>query len=282
VLGLILVALGVILLLQNAGVVDWGLWGILWRFWPVVLLLIGVSILLRGQSPWLVLGITVVVLVGVIAAAVLIERSREPAVAAAFSQPLQGITGAEVEISFGAGDLVIGGLPAGSPNLVEGTGYPEVEQHFRLQDSKAVLSLRSSRGFWFFGDSGLRLEANLSPQVPLELTVKTGASDAQVDLTNLQVSRLQMEVGASHLSLTLPAKAGTTEAEVDVGAAQVSISIPQGVAARITPQTAVGSFNVDTARFPKSGNRYESSDFATTTDRVDLTVKGGVASINIK
>ena len=170
--GLILVALGVIFLLQNLGVLGWGVWGTLWRFWPVILLLIGLNIILRGQSPWLVLGITVVVLIGVIVAAVLVERSRPPAVAASFSQPLQGITGASAEINFGAGELLIASLPAGSPSLVEGMSYPEVEQDFRLQGSKGVLNLRvPGRGFWTFGVRGLQLEASFNPAVPLELVV---------------------------------------------------------------------------------------------------------------
>ena len=281
--GLILVALGVVFLLQNLGVLGWGVWGTLWRFWPVVLLLIGLNIILRGQSPWLVFGITVVVLIGVIAAAVLVERSRPAAVAASFSQPLRGITGASAEISFGAGELRIGSLPAGSASLVEGMSYPEVEQDFRRRNGTGMLNLSvSGRGFWTFGERGLQMEAFFSPDVPLELVVKTGASDAQVDLSNLQVRRLQVDVGASRLSLLLPAKAGTTEAEVKAGAASVSIAIPQGVAARITAETAVGSFRVDTSRFPRAGDRYESPDFATATNRVDLRVESGVASIDIR
>ena len=280
--GLILVAAGVRFLLQNLGVLGWGLWGTLWRFWPVVLLLIGLNILLRGHSPWLMLGITAAVLVGVIAAAVLVERSR-PAAATSFSQALQGITGAEAEINFGAGELLIGSLPAGSPSLVEGMSYPEVEQDFRRQNGTGVLNLRvPGRGFWTFGERGLQLEASFSREVPLELTVKTGASDAHMDLTNLQVRRLEVDVGASRLSLLLPAKAGTTEAEVKAGAAQVSITIPHGVAARIVAETGLGSFNVDTSRFPKVGNRYESPEFATASNRVDLEVKSGVASIDIR
>ncbi|HLE02268.1 MAG TPA: DUF5668 domain-containing protein [Dehalococcoidia bacterium] len=281
--GLILVALGVVFLLQNLGVLGWGVWGTLWRFWPVALLLIGLNIILRGQSPWLMLGMTAVVLIGVIAAAVLVERSRPAAVAASFSQPLRGITGASAEISFGAGELRIGSLPAGSASLVEGMSYPEVEQDFRRRNGTGMLNLSvSGRGFWTFGERGLQMEASFSPDVPLELVVKTGASDAQVDLTNLQVRRLEVDVGASRLSLLLPAKAGTTEAEVKAGAASVSIAIPQGVAARITAETAVGSLKVDTSRFPKVGDRYESPGFATATNRVDLTVKSGVASIDIK
>jgi hypothetical protein len=39
--GLLLVAVGVLLLLQTIGVVPWGLWLELWRFWPVLLVVAG-------------------------------------------------------------------------------------------------------------------------------------------------------------------------------------------------------------------------------------------------
>lgn len=41
--GLVLIILGVLLLLQNLGLFDWES---LWRFWPVVLIVAGVSMLL--------------------------------------------------------------------------------------------------------------------------------------------------------------------------------------------------------------------------------------------
>ncbi|MDP2953768.1 MAG: DUF5668 domain-containing protein, partial [Chloroflexota bacterium] len=130
---LILITLGVLFLLQNLGVLPWGLWGTLWHFWPVILILIGINILWGQHSPWLMLAVTGVVLLGVIGAAVWIQGSQSTAVTTPFSQPLQGVERAEVEIGFGAGELVVTGLPAASSNLVEGKGYPEVTQDFRLQ-----------------------------------------------------------------------------------------------------------------------------------------------------
>jgi len=280
--GLVLVALGVIFLLQNLDVIGWDIWGTLWRFWPVLLVLIGLNILLAGRTPWLMFGITLVVLVGIVVAAVVIERSRTTAVAESFSQPLQGIEKAEIEVNFGAGELLIGSLPAGSASLAEGKGYPEVRQDFRLQGSTGVLALSvPGRAFWPFGDNGLRLEASINREVPLNLTVKAGASDIKVDLTDLRVERFEMGIGAASATLRLPASAGTTVAVINAGVAQVSISVPQGVAARIKSETGLGSFNVDTTRFPKVGDIYESPGYATATNRVDLTVKSGVASIDI-
>lgn len=42
---LILVMIGLLLLLNNLGMLPLGLWGTVWRFWPVVLILIGLNVL---------------------------------------------------------------------------------------------------------------------------------------------------------------------------------------------------------------------------------------------
>ena len=52
--GILLVFLGIVFLLQTLDVLPWGLWGTLWRFWPVLIIIIGLGILLRRYNVWLV------------------------------------------------------------------------------------------------------------------------------------------------------------------------------------------------------------------------------------
>ena len=59
------------------------------------------------------------------------------------------------------------------------------------------------------------------------------------------------------------------------------MNVPAGVAARIRSRMALGSSDVDEARFPRTSNGYESPDFATATNRVDIDVQGGVGSVRI-
>ena len=51
--GIFLVFLGIVFLLQTLNVLPWGLWGTLWRFWPVLIIIIGLGILLRRYNAWL-------------------------------------------------------------------------------------------------------------------------------------------------------------------------------------------------------------------------------------
>lgn len=60
--GIFLVFLGIIFLLQTFDILPWKLWGTLWRFWPVLLIIGGFSIILRHRHPWLIATITIIVL----------------------------------------------------------------------------------------------------------------------------------------------------------------------------------------------------------------------------
>lgn len=66
--GLLIVA-GLMLLLRNFNVLPADLWRTLWRFWPVILLIIGVNIFLRGR-PWLAGFIILLLMLGTIGAAI--------------------------------------------------------------------------------------------------------------------------------------------------------------------------------------------------------------------
>ncbi|MEW6034191.1 MAG: DUF5668 domain-containing protein [Chloroflexota bacterium] len=64
----LLIVVGVVLLLQNFNVLPDGMWRALWRFWPVILLIIGVNIFLRDR-PWLAGLIILLIMLATIGAA---------------------------------------------------------------------------------------------------------------------------------------------------------------------------------------------------------------------
>ncbi len=61
-----LIVVGVILLLNNLGFLPWEIWSILWRFWPVLLILGGLEMVFGHSSSWSRL---VVTLLGLVVAA---------------------------------------------------------------------------------------------------------------------------------------------------------------------------------------------------------------------
>jgi hypothetical protein len=100
-------------------------------------------------------------------------------------------------------------------------------------------------------------------------------------LSDLQVKELTLKSGASSTNLTLPASAGMTHARVSSGAASVNISVPQGVAARIRWHGGLSTVSVNQARFQRSGDSYQSPDYDTAANNVDLDVEMGVGSVTV-
>ena len=127
------------------------------------------------------------------------------------------------------------------------------------------------------------MELNLSPDVPITtLNAQTGGAEAHLDLSSLRVSSVEMSVGAATASVRLPENAGLTTMHVSGGASTITLEIPQGVAARIQHHGGLNTLNVDQNRFPLVGEGlYQSSDYATATNKVDITLETGVTTIQV-
>ena len=297
-LGVLLVGLGGLFMLEALDV-----WPADVATWPGILIVIGVAIfldqavrdrrvswfapglliglggyfLLRDadivDSDFLIPGILIVVGVFVLTGATR-RRNGTPAL---ISVPLDGARRGRVRIDHGGGELRIGSLAAGSLEFCVGSGV--IEQRVRRSGDQLDVSLRQTPGSWA-KSLGRNFGVDLTPTVPLDLELNTGATDTRIDLSDLQVEELRLKTGASSTSVVSPRR-GQTRAAVDAGAASVTFVVPDGVAARITADTGLADVSVDTRRFPRSGDVYESPDYAVAIDRLELRIKGGVASFTV-
>ena len=86
---------------------------------------------------------------------------------------------------------------------------------------------------------------------------------------------------ASETRVRLPRAAGATTVRAQAGVASLTIEVPTGVAARIRTRMALGSAQIDQTRFPPTAAGYESPDYATSSNRVDIDIGGGVGSFRI-
>jgi hypothetical protein len=258
---------------------PWALTGpIFWTLVGVVLLLSTTGNLAEGPFelivawwPWLAVALGTWFVVGAFV-------SRGPAFAESLSLPLEGATEASVKIQFGAGELTTGAAVTG--HLVDGTFLGGVK-HRIVGAGRVELEQDTSRGLpWLAHRSSWTV--GLPAEVPLELRVNAGASRSLLDLRDLRVRSLDLQTGASETRILLPRAAGQTSVRAQAGAASLSLEIPAGVAARIRTRVVLGSVQVDETRFPPVAGGYESADYATAVNRVDIDVQGGVGSLRIR
>ncbi len=294
---LILIALGVIFLLSNMGMLNWNVWDVIWRLWPVLLIAIGLDILFGRRSA---LGslIALVLVIAVIAGAVWLAVTATPLVTGQVftgqalttervAQELAGATSADVRIAFGAGSLRIGALKD-SGNLIEGTigtGPGErVTRDFRADGGVARLQLKSE-GISIMPFGRRRYDQtwslDLSSSVPMALNVSTGVGQSTLDLSSLKVTDLRVSSGVGQTEVWLPAQ-GRVTARVSGGVGQLIVTIPEGMAARIHGSAGLGGLSVAPRFARQGGGNYVSANYATADDRVDLDISGGVGEVVVR
>ncbi len=293
--GSFLLVLGTVFILQTTDALPWTLWVELWRFWPAVLIVAGIALLMRRSSFWLVTLVSLVAFGGSVGIAIgqhgpVVEAN----VTSAFvTVPLGDATSADVIIDFDAVAVDIGSLPAASSNLAE-IESDEINGQPRLRLDTADLSggvtelhlrtadLSFSAFDWDGTDGWSRWQIDLARGIPLDLQIELAAGDVDVDLTELDVTRLTVDMAAGSLEVFLPAAAGDTEVVIDAAAANVVIRVPDGVAARITADAAFGATDIDTRRFPRKGGGYESDDYADAENRVDITINVSFGRVAVR
>jgi len=201
--------------------------------------------------------------------------------------PLQGATKARIELAHGAGRLRLNGSAA-SGDLVTGTFVGGLDHTEHLSGDTLSVKMRVPTGLhvrlpMVWGPTQtLDWTVGLNGSIPLSLECKTGASEARLDLTDLQVTDLRVDTGASSTVIVMPFAAGHTKAEIHAGAASLRIQVPEGVAARITVRSGLGAAMIDRDRFPRTGDVYQSPDYDSATNKAEILVESGVGAVDIR
>jgi hypothetical protein len=165
--------------------------------------------------------------------------------------------------------------------LLNGTFTGGLDHQSKMNGDTLNVDLRPANDSFVFPDflsrTQLDWDVSLNGSVPTSLDMNLGANKSELDLKDLTITDIKLKMGASDTILTLPAR-GRLKMDCDIGAASLKVIVPEGVSIRAKAAIGAGDFHVDKSRFPNN----ESPDFATAENAVDIWVKGGAVSVNIK
>lgn len=303
--GMILIFIGTIFLLDNFNVIDF-YWGSVWRFWPVIFILIGANMLLsrfgnKKVVPAIVAGITFVSL-----ALIGYQGSRpnhndrgwmnfkydsddrdsdssrnSPSY---FIEPYGGAKKVELRIQGGATSFK---LQDTTSSLFEA----DVKRQFArytltksIKDSVEVLNfrMRSGKQKWNLDEmegNETNLRMNLSPV--WDIRVEMGAGEAIFDLRPYKVSSLRFEGGAASFEAKIGTLEPLTNVTVETGVANVEIEVPTESGCRIVVESGLSS--KDFIGFIKQADgTYETSNYSTAANKINISLKGGLSSFEVR
>ncbi len=273
---LVLIALGIMFLLGNAGYLTRISWLDVVQLWPVLLVVLGVDLLLRPRSI-LAAAIVEIAIIGAalvyLAAAPILPGSNAINTGTFTSQQSVlrvGASSLALTLGYGAGDLALSG---GATDLVLVKSTREdIDLQWNVRSTgSAIVDVKSAGPDFQVGGTVRSWDVAVPSDVPVGLTLNLGAGDFNIDLSNVMLTGATINNGASNLQIALPKPSGNVPVTVSTGASSVDLSIPAGVEYRVR---LTGALN--TVSGPQ-----ESSGYNSATDRLTITISSGVSSITI-
>ncbi len=254
--GTILIVLGGLFLLKTTGLIN----DVLGWFWPIGLILLGAWVLGGRFLP---------------------QSSVE---GDTFSIDLQGASRLDLDFDHGAGSVSFkAGAPAGVAICGTQASGLELKSH-RSGDSLGV-DINAGPSFLpFLGPDGGEWRFNLTEDVPVAIKLDSGVSNLDFDLTDIKLTYLGVNTGASSVKVKLPSHAGHTLVGIESGAASFDLLVPQGVGARIRVQQGASSIDIDEKRFPNvdaDRSLYQSADYDNLPNQIEISLEGGASSVRV-
>jgi Domain of unknown function (DUF5668) len=296
---LLLIALGLIFLLQNFGFISGVSWRAVASLWPLLLVLIGLDIAFARRWPLPTLAVEVAVI-----AAGLALVAYSPNLSPGVFVFGDGAGGGESDVTVPRGDatqltLSLNGgatqsyhVTGGAIALVEGHSE-DADLRLRVTGTQGRPDVRldqASSGFFHPVGAG-DVQIRVASDVPTSLTVNVGAGDFDVDLSDVRVTDARVNVGASSMRFVMPTPSGDVAIRMNGGASNIIIVVPAGVEARVATTGGLLSLRSDNPRLGTAGSAsgvfaggtsVETSGYGAAHDRVTLTISAGASSIVVR
>jgi hypothetical protein len=292
VFAMLLIVFGIFFLILNLRP-DLDLGFYVYHYWPVILIVLGVVILMDRMRPgaasghdtgWII-GLVVFVLILAMASTSSVRHHRVDAASThnTNSVDAQGATSAVATLDFGAGELDLSG---GGTHLMDADfSYPEYEGAPRVDYSTSGgtgnLTVREpNRMGIHIGDNDSHWNLKFADDIPLDLTLKMGAGQGDFHAQGLELTRLEVEMGAGEfdLDLTGPWKKDLN-ASIHGGVGEATIRLPKDVGVYVHASGGIGS--VDASGLHQSGDEYTNDAYGKTPATIHLNVEGGIGQINL-
>ena len=283
VLGTAMLLVGLIWLCVNLGFIPAAAVARLWRYWPLLLILWGV-LLLFGKGSGSGLGCLLVI---VTAAALFFTGIFSFSFLRGTGQTTitnirhdENIKSLRLDLIQHAGEFYLHGHHEKDllQLSLQSTIKPEINES-RAGDV-AEVTIRDPENSLNLNKRFSRWDIAVQENFPLEIKLRTGATNADLDLAHLNVTSLNIKAGAGELAINLgPA---VKRISVESGACSIDIKVPHDIGVRLKTSGALISVDSEGGHILSVGDRlYESKDLEKKKAIVAIEIKAAAGSITL-
>ncbi len=296
-LGLILIVVGGLWVAGTMGLIEISLLYMLFRFWPVALIIAGLNILFKGNKIVLLLSVALFIGGGIYLAQSDIYgpkffnwdyhfdnggRRGDQIERMIDSYDLEGVEEGSLILNLGAGDIRV----EASDNEMFEFNVPDYNLSYTsfTDNDSTELTFEHKKGFGPIGfndDQVMKFDFKLPIDVVWTLDVDAGATDTRLDLQDLMMSKIDVDTGASDCQLTLGDLSDYTKVDIDTGVSDFRLDIKEGVGLKIKSDQVISDNNFDELGLLKIGGYYQTKGYDEASSKVEVDIDSAISDISI-
>jgi hypothetical protein len=278
----VLILVGVIALLANAGIISTDRLALLVDLWPLVLIVIGLEIIARRGLQGAAGDVAAVLIVLIAAGGAIAYVGLAPNPGATHtldsSAPIGSLSHAAVEVDVGAATITMSGDTSLEGKLYQAhIEYSGRKPDVSLDGSNGTLNISQSNNGFAFQARHFTLDLQLNAGVPWTITSNGGASTETYKLGTVHVRSMEINTGASREDITLGPPSGAVPITINGGALTVHLHRPAGAGASVTVSGGAISLDFDGHQQHAIGSLHEEA--LTGPDMYRVEVNGGACAV---
>ncbi|MGB4592601.1 MAG: DUF5668 domain-containing protein [Coriobacteriia bacterium] len=303
--GLTLVAVGVILLANMLGYLPWGVWWNIASLWPLLLIAAGIDVIGKGtQNTWLRV-LSSLLIIGGLAYGIFampvnggwasvpltVGVSQREVKAFEYVEPHDAaVDNGTAFIKGGVGELTVKAGRVLASSEGKSPFDPEFDVGISGDAANVVMSMGSGPWVAPASPSGARLDAILDRRVAWDLTLDSGVSEIDADLSGLTLTELDVKTGVSQGTIQFGEVDGALvdgglPVTIDTGVSSVTIRFKEDQDVRVTVSSGLSSVKTggDLSLVRRDGEDkvYETDGFSDSAFW-DVRIDAGISDVTIE
>ncbi len=198
---------------------------------------------------------------------------------------LENAHSVRAQLMMGAGELKVSGaadaLMEADFSFNVADWKPEVSYDVSGEKGELTVEQGNGEGVRLGGDARNEWDLRFNDDVPIDLVVKMGAGESDLDLDSLTLTGLDLEMGAGETMVNLSGDYGQNlDASIEGGVGEATILLPNEVGVRVRAKGGLSKINAEGLQ--REGEAYVNDAYGESDVTLEVDVQSGIGEINLE
>ena len=256
----------------------------IWKFWPLIFVLWGISVLTGVKAIRALLAVLAAILFALIIYSLWEEwgSGREPheMTNQVFHEMYDpSLHRASLRFMSGAGSFTFRDTSAELFHAETATNFGTYEIDSQTGNDRRDLTFKLGPHSSWGGGGKNTVSMSLNPAPVWKLDIEVGASHLNADLSPYAADDVHIKTGVADVRVKLGDRADESRVKIEAGVSSVTVDVPESAGVEISSESGLSSKSFE--GFSESRGKYRTSNFEGAEKKIFLMFKAGVSSLKV-